>query len=51
MHPWHNMFISAAMTDANIAFALDAADQSFAELAKTAPSLGPNTRYPGPRRA
>lgn len=51
MHPWHNMFISAAMTDANIAFALDAADQSFAELAKTAPKLGPNTRYPGPRRA
>jgi glutamate-1-semialdehyde 2,1-aminomutase len=50
MHPWHNMFISAAMTDANIDFVLDAADQSFGQLAKAAPKLGPNARYPGPRR-
>ena len=49
MHPWHNMFISAAMTDANIDFVLDAADQSFGQLAKAAPKLGPNARYPGPR--
>jgi glutamate-1-semialdehyde 2,1-aminomutase len=51
VHPWHNMFLSAAMTDANIDFALDAAQQAFAELAEAAPKLGPNTRYPGPKRA
>lgn len=50
MHPWHNMFISAAMTQTNIDFALDAADQSFRELATALPTLGPNDRYPGPRR-
>jgi glutamate-1-semialdehyde 2,1-aminomutase len=49
VHPWHNMFLSAAMTDANVEFALDAAAKSFAELAEAAPKLGPNTRYPGPR--
>jgi glutamate-1-semialdehyde 2,1-aminomutase len=50
VHPWHNMFLSAAMTDANIDFALGAAAESFEELARAAPQLGPNTRYPGPRR-
>ena len=50
VHPWHNMFLSAAMTDANIDFALDAADESFRELAQAAPQLGPNERYPGPRK-
>jgi len=50
VHPWHNMFLSAAMTDANIEFALDAAEQSFSELADAAPRLPPNTRYPGPRK-
>jgi glutamate-1-semialdehyde 2,1-aminomutase len=50
VHPWHNMFLSAAMTDANIEFALDAAAQSFAELAEAAPRLPANTRYPGPKR-
>ena len=44
------MFLSAAMTDANIDFALDAADESFRELAQAAPQLGPNERYPGPRK-
>jgi len=50
VHPWHNMFLSAAMTDANIDFALDAAEESFRELARAAPKLGPNERYPGPRK-
>jgi glutamate-1-semialdehyde 2,1-aminomutase len=31
-HPWHNMFICAAMTEADIAATIDAADASFAEL-------------------
>jgi glutamate-1-semialdehyde 2,1-aminomutase len=50
VHPWHNMFMSAVMTDANIDFALDAAEESFRELAMAAPTLGANTRYPGPRK-
>ena len=33
VHPWHNMFLCAAMTGADIAFALDAADAAFAEIA------------------
>jgi glutamate-1-semialdehyde 2,1-aminomutase len=32
LHPWHNMFLSAAMTDADIDAALDAAEESFTEL-------------------
>lgn len=48
-HPWHNMFLSAAMNEANIDFIVDAADESFGELALAAASLGPNDRYPGPR--
>lgn len=49
VHPWHNMFLSAAMNEANIDFIIDAADESFRELALAAPTLGPNERYPGPR--
>jgi len=48
-HPWHNMFLSAALNEANIDFIIDAADESFRELALAAPTLGPNDRYPGPR--
>ena len=35
VHPWHNMFLSAAMTEQDIDFALDAADESFRAVAKT----------------
>ena len=31
-HPWHNMFMSAAMTEPDIDFALDAAEASFSAL-------------------
>ncbi|MAI90044.1 aminotransferase class III-fold pyridoxal phosphate-dependent enzyme [Ponticaulis sp.] len=31
-HPWHNMFISAAMTDADIDLTVQAADDTLAEL-------------------
>jgi glutamate-1-semialdehyde 2,1-aminomutase len=31
-HPWHNMFIPAAMTEADIATAVSAADEAFVEL-------------------
>jgi len=39
VHPWHNMFLCAAMTQADIDFALDAAEASFGALGKTAGSL------------
>ena len=41
VHPWHNMFLCAAMTPADIDQALDAADESFEVLAKELPTLGP----------
>lgn len=41
VHPWHNMFLSAAMTETDIDAALDAADASFKALAQAAPRLGP----------
>lgn len=41
VHPWHNMFLSAAMDDHDIDAALDAADASFKALALAAPDLGP----------
>lgn len=36
-HPWHNMFLCAAMTEADIDRTVDAADEAFAELRRTAP--------------
>ncbi len=41
VHPWHNMFLCAAMTTADIDQALDAAEQSFRVLKAAAPSLAP----------
>jgi glutamate-1-semialdehyde 2,1-aminomutase len=41
VHPWHNMFLCAAMTEADIDFALDAAEASFAVLERDAAGLGP----------
>ena len=32
VHPWHNMFLCAAMTEADIDTALDAADEAFGDL-------------------
>jgi len=41
VHPWHNMFLCAAMNDADIDFALDAAEQSFQSLRTQAHDLPP----------
>lgn len=41
VHPWHNMFLCAAMTEADIAAFLDAAEASFAVLKRQAPGLEP----------
>jgi glutamate-1-semialdehyde 2,1-aminomutase len=41
VHPWHNMFLCAAMTDGDIDFALDAAEQAFQTLKRRAHDLPP----------
>lgn len=41
VHPWHNMFLCAAMTEQDIDGALDAAEGAFADLKRDAGSLGP----------
>ena len=41
IHPWHNMFLCAAMTHADIEAALDAADGAFGALKRQAPGLAP----------
>ena len=41
VHPWHNMFLCAAMTSADIALALDAAETSFKVLKDRLPALEP----------
>lgn len=46
-HPWHNMFLSAAMTDTEIAFALDAAEESFKALRASVGSLTAHAMFAG----
>jgi glutamate-1-semialdehyde 2,1-aminomutase len=41
VHPWHNMFLCAAMTTDDIDQALDAAEDSFDALSRDLESLGP----------
>lgn len=41
VHPWHNMFLCAAMTIGDIDAALDAAEGAFAALKREAPTLPP----------
>lgn len=41
VHPWHNMFLCAAMTEADIAAMLDAAEGAFGALRRDAASLPP----------
>ncbi len=41
VHPWHNMFLCAAMTDADIDETLNAAEGAFKHLAGVAPKLEP----------
>lgn len=41
VHPWHNMFLCAAMTDADIAQTLDAAEGAFGALKRQVRDLPP----------
>jgi len=42
VHPWHNMFLCAAMTDADIEGAIAAADESFKVVRKNLHELAPH---------
>lgn len=42
VHPWHNMFLCAAMTDADIDLTVTAAGDAFAALAKRRSNLAPH---------
>ena len=42
VHPWHNMFMNAAMTAADIDFAIAASDQAFAQVRASFESLEPH---------
>jgi glutamate-1-semialdehyde 2,1-aminomutase len=44
MHPFHNMFISDALTMDDVKQTLEAADGAFKALAAAGPELAPNTR-------
>ena len=44
MHPFHNMFISNALTMDDIAQTLEAADGAFKALVAAGSELAPNTR-------
>lgn len=43
-HPWHNMFVCAAHTEADVAQTLEAARESFAILARERETLPPNAK-------
>ena len=44
VHPWHNMFLCAAMTDADVDFVIQAADGAFAALRSKLHVLEPHAR-------
>jgi glutamate-1-semialdehyde 2,1-aminomutase len=44
VHPWHNMFLNAAMTAADMQFAVSAAEEAFAGLRRELPKLPPNAK-------
>jgi glutamate-1-semialdehyde 2,1-aminomutase len=44
LHPWHNNFMCAALTEADVAFALGAADEAFAAVRKREGTLVPHAR-------
>jgi hypothetical protein len=44
MHPFHNMFISNALTLGDVGETLQAADGALKALAAAGPELAPNTR-------
>jgi glutamate-1-semialdehyde 2,1-aminomutase len=41
LHPYHNMFISAALTESDVKMTLEITDQAFEALKRRQPTLGP----------
>jgi glutamate-1-semialdehyde 2,1-aminomutase len=41
LHPWHNMFLCAALTEGDLEKTLAATDEAFGELRRREPGLGP----------
>jgi glutamate-1-semialdehyde 2,1-aminomutase len=41
IHPWHNNFICAAVTEADVKLTLEATDEAFVMLKRCRPMLGP----------
>ncbi|MFM2278280.1 MAG: hypothetical protein RLZZ444_511, partial [Pseudomonadota bacterium] len=48
LHPYHNMFMNAAITDADVAKVLDVTERAFELLRTNLPTLGPQ---PNPKLA
>lgn len=44
VHPWHNMFLSGAMTDRDIDAALDAASRAFTVLKARRATIKPSKK-------
>lgn len=44
LHPWHNMFVNAAMNEEDVQTTLQAAGASFAALNQVRATLPPNER-------
>jgi glutamate-1-semialdehyde 2,1-aminomutase len=44
LHPWHNGFVCAALTEADVAFAVGAAEEAFAAVRKREGTLVPHAR-------
>lgn len=44
VHPWHNMFLCAALTESDIDFVIQAAEGAFAALRARLPALQPHER-------
>jgi glutamate-1-semialdehyde 2,1-aminomutase len=42
LHPWHNMFVSAALTEADVRTTLERTDEAFGALARQADRLQPH---------
>jgi glutamate-1-semialdehyde 2,1-aminomutase len=46
LHPWHNMFVSAALTEADVRATLERTDDAFAALARRLDEIRPHPLVP-----
>jgi glutamate-1-semialdehyde 2,1-aminomutase len=50
LHPWHNNFVCAALSEADVAFAVGVAEEAFAAVRKREGTLVPHARLAAMRR-